>query len=145
MTTDQVLDSLRLKISEIETETLYDNDELLGWLEEARRRLSVRRIPTMANYTIVAEQGDPAYGITPEPTESDGELLIVQSAWLILDEQYRNRLKRGALAVTWASGLEQGSTVSADTAWKRMLSAKQDELNETILLVRLNATGFRSQ
>lgn len=145
MTTDQVLDAIRQEIAEEEANTTWDNDELLEWVETSRRKLSTRGVATMASYTVVAVQGNVAYGISPDMTEVDGQLVVLHTALQILDYIYRDRLKRGALAVTWSSGLESESTISADASWKRMLSNRQQEFDAQLIIHRNLVAASRPQ
>ena len=121
----------------------YTDPEHMAYVKTAARVLNVRAVLT--EYTVETDQAEATFGVDPEPTSLDGELLAVQASVDLLQHMYRGRLERGEFGVAWASGLEQESTISASQAFERGIRQLQLELDELKLHRQAGTQGFRAQ
>lgn len=146
MTDEEVLERLRILVGQVDLAISdYTDPELLTYIRSAARLLLVREV-LQDEYTVGTDQNDPAtFGIDPDPTAIDGELLAMQAAVMLLDELFRDRLQRGEIGVSWTSGLEQESTISAAAAYKQGIAELRLELGQLKAIRQAGRQGFRSQ
>lgn len=146
MTTAQVLDRLRRLINDRDPSTaLYDDEDLLQALGDARDELEARRLLGFEDLVVVSQEGAVGFGITPEPTLEQGLLLVKLAAVFILNQIYHDRLSRGEIGMTWASGPESESTINADRSYQLMLRTMNQDVESAILIYRSQQAGFRVQ
>lgn len=144
----KILALLRRKISETDLETSdWTDEELLQAMGDAVEELGLRGVARFAAMTVDSDQTSGTYGITPEPTTEEGHILAYMTAAHMLSQDYSDKVKRGALAVSWRSGLEEASTISAEKAWRLVIADFADTLDQLIAIHRANAksSGFRAQ
>jgi hypothetical protein len=74
-------------------------------------------------------------------------MLALQATIDLLEREYRGKLFRGEIGVSWKSGLESESTISAEKAYKQILDDLDADLEGLILIDRANAntSGVRAQ
>lgn len=146
MTTEQVLKVLRRHLNEVDpVVSELTDEELLEALSDARDILELRKVTGVDELAVGSELGDPDYGILPEPTIEQGHMLALQAAANLLEQKYRSRLFQGELGVSWQSGLESESTISAEKAYRDALQSLRDQLTELILIKRAPTSATRPQ
>lgn len=121
----------------------FTNDELGPALADARRALSVRRVPGFPAMTVDLTPGAEAFA--PAPTEEQGELLVQRAAVDLLRSTYRDQVARGTLGVSWKSGFEEESTISQQKAFEGLLADLEADLETLVLVARSGAAGARTQ
>ena len=130
----------RISQTDLPTSNLTDED-IMDYLSEAVDMLTLRNIAGMD--TLVVDTV--GISVTPEPTLEQGYMLAIFTVLRILQDEYSGKLYRGELAVSWSSGLESETTISAEKAWKQALDEIEEELDRMILVKRAPQTGTRSQ
>lgn len=134
-----VLALLRQMIDETDLATSNLTDqELITYLRGAAELLSLRMISGMSSYVFVSDSILSNYGITPELTTEHAHMLCRAAALNILRSQFRGKLNRGELGLSWKSGEEEESTISAAKEWKQVID---DFDNELTLLITFNKSG----
>ncbi len=146
MITPRVLRMLRrlLAESDLVLSNLTD-EEMLEFVLDAEEQLTLRDIPSWQTFTIGTDNAAVGYGISPEPTTQEGHMMALQAAIMMLDGAYRGRLFKGELGVSWRSGLESASTISAEKAYREALKGLELQLERLILLARASTAGVRAQ
>lgn len=146
MVTAAILATLRRLLNEVDQEASDLTDpELLAAIEDVRMELQVRGIGTFADYTVGVEQDGPGFGVSPEPSDIDGVLLAYGAAVGLLGNEYRGRLNRGELGMSWSSGFEAESSISAAQAYQRLLGQLDRRYQELLIIRRASTSGFRAQ
>lgn len=142
MNTTRVLETTRRWIAQTDLTTSdYTDSELLEYMRDAKELMELRKVAGMEELTI----NPTVETITPDPTMEQGHMLALKTAYLVLDDEYRNKLFRGALGLSWRSGLEQESTINAEKAWRQTLTNLDEELEILILVKRAPTNGTRPQ
>jgi hypothetical protein len=143
MTAEQWLNMLRRKLSDVDPlAPRRTNTELLNTAEDVRFELAVRQVPGFSDVTVGTNTTDlSTYGIK-NATDDHLALLIYGTAHAVLASTYRERIDRGELGVSWRSGLEEESTISAQRAYMGLLDDIASTF-EQLLLVYLRGTGNR--
>lgn len=144
----KILALLRRKINEADLEVSdWTDEELLLACTDAVEELGLRGVARFDALTVDSDQTSTTYGITPEPTTEEGHILGYMVAAHMLSQEYADKVKRGALAVSWRSGLEEASTISAEKAWRLVISDFAAKVDELIAIWRANnkTSGFRAQ
>lgn len=128
LTTDQWLKLLRRKVSDIDVAAQRRTDtQLLEAAGDALIELVARAVQGFDAITVVPSRANPAtYGIRGH-TDDQALILMYCTAYDLLSSTYRQRVDRGELGVSWTSGLESESSISAEKAYKQLL----DELANT--------------
>jgi hypothetical protein len=146
LSTTAVLGMIRRLVAEVdEIASDLTDPELLAVVDDVRLENQVRGMATFGTYVVVSEQTESGYGITPDPEDIDAVILAYGTATRILDDAYRGRLGRGELGVSWTSGLEAESTISAATAYLRLIDRIARKYDEFKAIKRANSSGFRMQ
>lgn len=144
MTTDQWLKMLRRKLSDVDTAAQRRSDsQLLAAAEDARLELAVRLVEGFDAITVGLNKQDTAnYGIQ-NATDSQGVILLYSVAYDVLSSTYRERVDRGELGVSWRSGLEEESTISAEKAYKAMLDDIKAAYDQLLVTYQRNTANGR--
>lgn len=146
MTHEKTLKLLRMIINQTDLETSdWTDEELTAAMEFAAAELGMRRIARFSTITINSEIDSGAYGIVPELTVEEGVLLANKTAIAMLKQDYSDKLNRGAIGMSWRSGLEEASTISAEKAWQNAIVSLERNLLELIAIHLAPNAGFRSQ
>jgi hypothetical protein len=146
LTTEQVLAILRRIIDEVDELTSdFTNDELLAVIGDERDLLILSGLQDFSGLTVVAEEGAPGYGITPDPTLQQGHILALRAATEVLTQIYRAKVKRGELGGSWTSGLEHESTINTQKAYKDAITELATKVQALELVMRAPRTGQRPQ
>ena len=142
MNTTRVLETTRRWIAQTDLTTSdYTDSELLEYMRDAKELMELRKVTGIETLTI-----DPTLEtITPDPTTEQGHMLALKTAYLILDDEYRSKLFTGSLGMSWRSGLEQESTITAEKAWRQILDNLHGELEILVLVMRAPTNGTRPQ
>jgi len=144
VTTDQWLKMLRRKLSDVDTAAQRRSDsQLLAEAEDARVELAVRQVEGFAAVVIGLNKQDTAtYGIK---NADDAQLLILAYAvaHAVLSSTYRERVDRGELGISWRSGLEEESSISAEKAYKTMLDELKSSLDQLFVIYQRNTANGR--
>lgn len=128
MTTEEYLKMLRRKVADVDVSAKRRSDtELLETTSDIRLELAMRQLDGFDGITVGTIKANTAtYGIK-NATDEQMLLLIYGTAHAVLAATYRERVDRGELGISWQSGLESESSISAEKAYKQML----DELKRT--------------
>lgn len=148
MNTEAYLKALRRKLSEVDQATsLITDSELLDATEDGRRQLAVRKVAGFsgATITIQSDSTSAGYGITPDLADDVSQVLLLRTTIDILQETYTDRLNKGEMGVSWQSGLEQESTISAEKAYRQLIKGVQDQLDELSLIRNIANAATRPQ
>lgn len=146
MTSDEVLTLLRRRLGEVDpTISEYQDAHLLDALKNARRTLSIKRVPLMDTITIVSDEADPAYGISPDPDDMTGSLLVLRAAVDMLRDAYIGMTQRGEFGVIWRSGMEEESSVEASKKYAGLIDTLDNELQQLLLINNRIAFATRPQ
>lgn len=144
MTTEQWLKMLRRKLNDVDTAAQRRTDaQLLASADDLRLELAVRQVAGFDGITVGLNKQDTAnYGIK---NGTDPQLLILMYAvaHAVLSSTYRERVDRGELGISWRSGLEEESTISAEKAYKAMLDELQGNLDQLLLTYQRNTAAGR--
>lgn len=143
VTTEQWLKMLRRKVADVDVAAQRRTDtQLLDTAADALLELVVRAVSGFEAITIVSSKANPAtYGIQGH-TDAQAMILMYAVAHDVLSSTYRQRVDRGELGISWTSGLEAESSISAEKAYKQMLdelAAARDQL--LITYQRTTANG----
>lgn len=144
---EEIIGLLRRKINETDLEISdLTDEELLLVLKDAAGELGARRLGVFNNdaITVITDQTDPNYGISPELSVPEGHILATKAALMILQGEYNDRISRGVLGISWRSGLEEMSTIAASGSWKIIISGLESRLEELILIHRSKTAGTRT-
>jgi len=144
--TQTVLGRLRRLIEEVDevTSSLTD-EELLTAIGDARDTLELRKISGMDTLAVQPDQSQANYGITPDPTLEQAEMLALQAAGELLEREFRGRVLRGELGTSWQSGVEMESTITAARLYADAIGNIRGLLETLILLKFAPSTGTRPQ
>jgi len=146
MTTEQVLGLLRRKLDEVDLELSdWTDEELLLQLRDAAEELGVRSVAAFSTMTVITNVDDGELGFSPEPTTAEGHMLAYMAAAQLLRADYQSKVKRGAIGLSWRSGLEEASTINIEKAWKAAIADMETSLEELIIHSLGSRTGFRAQ
>jgi len=142
VTTEQWLRMLRRKVADVDVAAQRRTDtQLLDSAADALLELVVRAVEGFEAITIVSSKANPAtYGIQGH-TDSQAMILLYSVAHDVLSSTYRQRVDRGELGISWTSGIESESSISAEKAYKQMLdelAAARDQLLITYQRSRAN-------
>lgn len=120
--------------------------EIMEAVQDAVAVLESRGVLGAGTYAVGTDQTDDAtFGVLPEPTLIDGNLIATRVAIDLLRATYRGRLDRGELGISWTSGLEAESSISAEKAYKAGIQDLEDELRELTAIRLSGVTGARTQ
>lgn len=144
MTTDQWLKMLRRKLSDVDTAAQRRTDlQLLSSAEDARVELAVRLVQGFDTVAIGLNRQDiSTYGIQ-NASDSQMVILIYAVAHEVLSSTYRERVDRGELGVSWRSGLEEESSISAERAYKAMLEELKSDYNQLLVTYQRTTANAR--
>jgi hypothetical protein len=146
MTTERWLKLLRRKLADVDLAALRRQDtELLDTAEDIRIELVARAVGDFDTVTIESSKADlNTYGIL---NATDPQMLILAYgvAHEVLSATYRQRVDRGELGVSWTSGLESESSISAEKAYKGMLDKLEEAYNELLITYQSPDTLRRIQ
>lgn len=144
MTTEQWMKMLRRKLNDVDTAAQRRTDaQLLAAAEDVRLELAVRAVDGFANVTIGQNKADTVnYGIK-NATDSQAMLLCYGVAYDVLSSTYRERIDRGELGISWRSGLEEESSISAEKAYRGMLDELQSNYNQLLVTYQRSTANAR--
>lgn len=142
MTLDEIVAAARSRAGDVdEAAYRYQKDEYVAVLKDVLRTGAVRGINALRDLTLDLA----AETLTPEPTDLQGVYLAAAVALRMLQQTYRRRLDEGSLGVSWVSGLEQESSISAEKAYLGILDALELEIQELIFFGNAQTFAKRSQ
>lgn len=144
MTTDQWLKMLRRKLSDVDTAAQRRTDiQLLSSAEDARVELAVRLVQGFETVAIGLNRQDTAnYGIK-NASDAQMVILIYAVSHEVLSSTYRERVDRGELGISWRSGLEEESSISAERAYKAMLDELKSDYNQLLVTYQRTTANAR--
>lgn len=144
MTFNDIVAAARSRAGDVDSAAYrYTDNEYAVILRDLARTYGVRGVLVMGNLVVTTTPG--SEDITPEPTNDQGVILATAAALRLLQQTYRKRVDDGSLGVSWQSGLEQESTISARQAYAQMVSDVEQELQELLLLVNQRTFASRVQ
>jgi hypothetical protein len=135
---------LRRKLSDVDTAAQRRTDlQLLSSAEDARVELAVRLVQGFDTVAIGLNRQDiSTYGIQ-NASDSQMVILIYAVAHEVLSSTYRERVDRGELGVSWRSGLEEESSISAERAYKAMLEELKSDYNQLLVTYQRTTANAR--
>lgn len=143
MTTEQWLKMLRRKMEDVDTAALRRTDtQLLENAEDLRLELASRQLLGFSGITVDSVKSSPTYGIL-NGTDDQMIILVYAVALSVLHATYRQRVDRGELGVSWQSGLESESSISAEKAYRQMLADLETTLDQLIITYQRQVANFR--
>ena len=149
MTTEQVLRKLRRLIDEVDQGvSVLTDEELLDVLADERDNLELGKVTGFEVLTVSSDVTEPTtYGILPEAslTLELGTILAYKAAVAVLRQQFRARVNRGELGITWSSGLESESTLQAAREYKNAIDDLECQADALILIKRAPTSATRPQ
>lgn len=143
MTLDDIIASARSRAGDVDDMAYrYSRDEYLSVLADVLRTGAVRKINKLSDLTF-----DPTNEgtLTPDPTDLQGVYLAAAIALRLLQQTYRRRLDEGSLGISWTSGLEQESSISAQAAYNAILVELRQEVDELIFFGNASTFAVRKQ
>lgn len=141
MKTNSVIRLAKTKIAEVDTQAApFDDERLLVDIDDVVREFSVRGVSAFDVYAIDVEEPDPDDAVIPELTNQHGVIVAYAVAANRLQEEYIGRMNRGELGVSWTSGLEAESTVSAAKAYRDHIASLRQQLNELLIHEQMQRT-----
>jgi len=147
MTNDLLIRRIRALAGAVDlVESDLTDQELMEYVQDAVSILEARGVVTSGAYDVGTDPTDETtYGVQPEASLVDGNLIALRAAIDLLRETYRGRLDRGELGISWTSGLESESSISAEKAYKSGIEGLEFELKELTAIRLASATGARPQ
>lgn len=146
MTTTEILRlARRLLETADQVLTSLSDAELLLEISDVRDLHEVQGIVEAQEYTVRTEPTVQPYGVVPEPPREYGMVLAYDAATQILLKEYRNKLRRGELGVSWSSGLESESSISAEKAYRAAIADVEGVAEGLKLRLRARRAGTRVQ
>jgi hypothetical protein len=146
VTTDAWLKLVRRRMAEVDVATsAYTDEELLEAGSDARDWLELKLISGMDALSVDFDPDSADYGFSPEPTLEQAYMLMLRASHELLEQQYTTRLLRGEIGISWRSGLEEESSISAQKAYIQLIDDVASELTELIMIAKSLTIGFRSQ
>jgi hypothetical protein len=146
VTTDQWMRMLRRKLADVDTAAQRRTDaQLLAAASDVRFELAVRQVKDFDQVQVGLNKQDPdTYGIL-NANDSQLAILMYATAYTVLSSTYRERVDRGELGVSWRSGLEEESTISAEKAYRGMLDELQSACDQLIVIYQRTTANARKQ
>lgn len=134
MTTAEYLKMLRRKVSDVDTSAARRTDvQLLEATADVRLELAMRQLAGFDGITVGTVAANTAtYGVQGA-TDQQLLLLVYGAAHAVLSATYRERVDRGELGISWQSGLESESSISAEKAYKQMLDDLKRAMDELLV------------
>lgn len=141
MTTTQVIELLRRRLLTVDNSAFFEDSDLLQAVDDARALLEAKMVSGMSGYVIDTTDTDD--GISPNMTAQHALIVSLRAAADLLLQRYVSLTQSGALGVTWRSGLEEESTVSAEKAYRAAIDVLLKELDALILIQNRQTAGTR--
>jgi hypothetical protein len=116
---------------------------LLAALRRAVQYYQVQQVSDFDAYTVDVDAFDADSAITPEPSTQLGTILGYTMAAALGRQQYQGRLRRGEFGISWRSGIEEESSVSAAASYKQLIDGLSRQVTELLLVYHRNAQGAR--
>lgn len=140
MLVETLLRILRAYLEEVDPATsLYTDEQLLARTADALGVLQSKKVAMVAGLTL----DEAAKTFTPEPSYAAGLVIALQTATTVLQSELRGRLKRGEFGISWKSGLEEESSITAAKSYSEMITGLEMEL-QSVLAVQ-GQLAVRSQ
>lgn len=146
VTTEQWLRMLRRKLADVDVAAQRRTDpQLLDAASDALMELVVRAVAGFEGITISSSKAVPAtYGILGH-TDAQALILSYAVAYDVLSSTYRQRVDQGQLGISWTSGLESESSISAEKAYKQMLEGLSDTRDQLLITYQRTTANYRIQ
>jgi hypothetical protein len=146
MTNAQWLLMVRRRVAEVDvTASDYDDVEFLEAAADALEYLAMKNVAALDGLAVDLDVDSATYGLTPDPTRAQAQLLLLRVAHQVLAQRYTERLMRGEIGTSWRSGLEEESSIQAEKAYRGMLDRLAGELDELVLITKASTAGDRVQ
>ena len=143
MTTEQWINMLRRKLEDVDVAALRRTDrQLLEVAEDLRLELASRQLQGFLDITVDSVPASPTYGID-DGNDDQLIILVYAVALAVLSSTYRQRVDRGELGISWQSGLESESSISAEKAYRQILSELELTLDQLIVTYQRQSANFR--
>jgi hypothetical protein len=127
-------------IAEVDTEAVpFADERLLQDIADVCLELGVRGVPGFDTYVVDIEE-DPEAAVVPPFTNQHGLIVAYRVAENRLRESYQQRMNRGELGISWTSGLESESTVSAAKAYQELIGNLRRKADELLTLEQMART-----
>lgn len=116
---------------------------LVAALKDAVRYYAVQQVVEFAAFTVDVDAFDADSAITPEPNDQLGVILAHTMAANLAQQAFTGRMRRGELGVSWRSGVEEESSVTAAANYKSLIAAMNTRVRELLLVFHREAQGAR--
>jgi len=123
----------------------YTDPDLHQRIKDSIVILKTLKVNGFADATSSFAVEDQPPAITPEPTDEQGVILAYRTAVDLLTEEYQQRLREGSMGVSWQSGLESESSITAAKAYADRIGDLAKELSNLILTQGVQFSAFRMQ
>ena len=147
MTAEDVIDTVRHLAADIDPAVeVYPDRDVVKACRRAQRWYSAQALTGFEVVTI-----DPDYIVVDEAFSDEvaddvGMILAYHAAVLLLQELYTGRLTRGELGVSWTSGLDAESSVTAAAHYRSLIDGVQSRLASLVTVYqRATTLGARIQ
>jgi hypothetical protein len=110
--------------------------------EDMRLELAARQLQGFTSITVDPVKSSPTYGIL-NGTDDQMLILMYSVALATLNSTYRQRVDRGELGISWQSGLESESSISAEKAYRQMLTDLEAIIDQLMVTYQRQVANFR--
>lgn len=143
MDTARWLKTLRRKLSDVDTAAARREDlELLETADDVRWELEARAVAGFDSFSVGLDSTDTVTYGPVGATDNQQLILLFGAATALLEETYTGRLDRGELGISWKSGLEEESSISAQKAYRDRIDDIRKTTNELLITYqRFTANG----
>lgn len=142
MVMEDAIRLLRTYLVEVDpSASSFTDDALVQTLADALRVQQAKAVPAIKDLVIDLNVGE----FVAEPTEQQGLIIVLKAAATILYGLYRGRLSRGEFGISWQSGLESESSVSAAKSYRDLIDDLSSELEQVVMIANVNFAGTRQQ
>lgn len=140
MTTEAWLKYVRRKVADVDPlAERRDDEEYLDFAEDRRIDLVVHEVTGFDTITIDSDPDSLTWGISGA-SDQQAILLALAVVAAVLGATYRDRVDRGELGVSWSSGLESESTITADKAYREAVD-NAEHAYDALLVIYQKATA----
>ncbi len=141
----EILSTARAQLGAIDAEAAdaLDDATMLVALRQAVQYYQVQQVVEFDPFTVDPDAFDADEAVTPEPNTQLGVILAYTIAAKLGEQQYQGRLRRGEFGISWRSGIEEESSVSASATYKQLVDGLRRQVTELLLVYHREAQGAR--
>lgn len=141
----EILSVARAQLGAIDAEAadVLSDEVMLAALRQALQYYQVQLVVAFDAYTVDTNAFDADSALTPEPNTTLGTILAYTVAANLGQQQYQGRLRRGEFGISWRSGLEEESSVTAAATYAGLVNTLRRQVTELLLVYHRDAQGAR--